>query len=83
MSMIFRILLILILSVVANLTWSLGQDMDGAVTYFVFPALLAILVAFFGVPRLGHARCWLFLDFYCSQRFVGIFLLCTPAGSLF
>ena len=45
-AMIFRISLILILSVVANLTWSLGQDVDSAVTYFVFPALLAILVVF-------------------------------------
>jgi hypothetical protein len=45
--MSFRILLILTLSVVANLTWSFGKDVDSAVTYFVFPALLAVLVVFF------------------------------------
>jgi hypothetical protein len=45
--MSFHISLILILSAVANLTWSLGKDVDSAVTYFVFPALLAVLVVFF------------------------------------
>ena len=45
--MSFRISVILILSAVTNLTWSLGKDVDSAVTYFVFPALLAVLVVFF------------------------------------
>ena len=45
-AMSFRISLILILSVVANLTWSFGKEVDSAVTFFAVPALIAILVVF-------------------------------------